>query len=395
MNSAEMTILYISHTSEMHGSGRALFNMVKQFSLLGIEATVVMPFAHGKLFDELAHENVNIAIQPVVSWIWPQLKSLRDCLLFPYRFSRLMYKSVRFYCKLLFLVKKLSPDLIHTNVGTVHIGSYIAKKCGIKHIWHIREYQDLYFGWYPFPSKRKFHKLLLQDNNYPIAITKGVYEHYNMQSNKNAIIIYDGVFDVDIVPLINYQKKKYFLFVGLISEGKGTIEAINAFLSVSSKYPECELHIAGGGNESYINDLKAICRKKNCEKQVVFLGHRIDVYELMSNALALIVSSRFEGFGFITAEAMYNGCLVVGKNTAGTKEQFDNGLKMHGKQIGIRYSDQSDLSGVLADLCANGISHYHETIKMAQETVINLYSSEKNASEIIELYRKVVNKNGE
>lgn len=47
----------------------------------------------------------------------------------------------------------------------------------------------------------------------------------------------------------------------------------------------------------------------------------------MNRATALIVPSPFEAFGLITAEAMFNKCLVIGKDTAGTKEQFDNGQK--------------------------------------------------------------------
>lgn len=57
----------------------------------------------------------------------------------------------------------------------------------------------------------------------------------------------------------------------------------------------------------------------------------------MSKAQALIVASRFEGFGFITTEAMWNDCLVIGKNIAGTKEQFDNGVAETGHEIGLRF----------------------------------------------------------
>jgi glycosyltransferase involved in cell wall biosynthesis len=38
----------------------------------------------------------------------------------------------------------------------------------------------------------------------------------------------------------------------------------------------------------------------------------------MAHATALIVSSYHEGFGFITVEAMFNGCLVIGNNKGGT-----------------------------------------------------------------------------
>lgn len=70
----------------------------------------------------------------------------------------------------------------------------------------------------------------------------------------------------------------------------------------------------------------------NIASQVVFLGMRKDIYSLMKDAMALIVPSYWEGFGFITTEAMFNGCLVIGRNTSGTKEQFDNGLDRHKKK---------------------------------------------------------------
>lgn len=64
----------------------------------------------------------------------------------------------------------------------------------------------------------------------------------------------------------------------------------------------------------------------------------------MAEASAIIISSQSEGFGRVMAEAMYNGCLVDGKNAAGIKEQFDNGLQFCDQEIGIRYSDYGDLS---------------------------------------------------
>lgn len=42
----------------------------------------------------------------------------------------------------------------------------------------------------------------------------------------------------------------------------------------------------------------------------------------MNRATALIVPSPFEAFGLITAEAMFNKCLVIGKDTAGTKNNL-------------------------------------------------------------------------
>jgi glycosyltransferase involved in cell wall biosynthesis len=390
MNSQKPKILYISHTSEMHGSGRALLNITGQMALKGFEVYIILPQAKGKLYEEIKKRQIKFFIQPVVSWVWPRLKTRRDYVLFPYKFLRILLKSVIFQKELSAITKKIKPDIIHTNVGPVHISHYIAKKLHISHVWHIREYQDLDFGWKQFPTKRKFLKTILDPNNYPIAITRGVFDHHNLTAN--AKVIYDGVFDTTVVPAIKPIKKNYFLFVGLVSEGKGTAEAIKAFLSTAPHYQKYELWIAGGGSIAYIDELKKLALQSNCSDRVKFLGHRTDVYYLMSEALALIVPSKFEGFGFITAEAMFNGCLVVGKNTAGTKEQFDNGLAMHGEEIGIRYHTEEQLTSAMKSVCETGISPYLHTLKIAQQTVVKLYSSNKNATEISNFYKEILAK---
>ena len=56
---------------------------------------------------------------------------------------------------------------------------------------------------------------------------------------------------------------------------------------------------------------------------VEFMGPRDDVHQLMKGALALVVASHTEGFGLTAVEAMSQGCIVVGNDTAGMKEQFD------------------------------------------------------------------------
>lgn len=386
-----MKVLYISHSSEIQGAGKALLNIIDEIIKIGVNVHVVIPRKRGALYEEIKEQNIDYSIQPVVAWVWPNLKTVRDYLLFPYRIIRLIIKSTLFYYSLQKRVKLFQPDIIHTNVGVVHIGHFVAKKLNIPHVWHNREYQDLHFGWKPFPSKRSFFKKLHDLNNHPIEITKGVYNHHKMHLNKNAKVIYDGVFDTSKIPTITFNKKNYFLFVGAIIEGKGTYEAIDAFVNVCKEHPDFELWIAGSGSKAYIDKLKTNISNVGCNEQVKFFGHRNDVYNLMSEATALIVPSRFEGFGFITAEAMFNGCLVVGKDTAGTKEQFDNGLKFAGAEIGIRYNTLDELTSEMQNLCNKGIEGYYDTIVNAQKTVVELYSTQRNADEIYNYYKTILN----
>ena len=122
----------------------------------------------------------------------------------------------------------------------------------------------------------------------------------------------------------------------------------------------------------------------------MFLGVRNDVHQLMRKAKALIVASRNEGFGFITSEAMYNNCIVIGYNTAGTKEQFDNGLVDTGSEIALRYLNQSELLYNLEYVKKNDCSLM---IKNARKIVISNYTIEKSAYNVDLFYKKILNLN--
>lgn len=377
----------------MHGSGKAVLNIINQVLEKGVEVHIVLPEAKGNLFSTLNRLNIGLSILPVAVSVWPKLYRPLDYLIYPLRIVRLFVMSLYFYTKLLSLTKKVNPDIIHTNIGVVNTGYFVSKKLGINHVWHVREYQDLDFGWTPFPSKRVYENFLKDSINHPIVITNGVYKHFNLHFDRKGKIIYDGVIDKTVVPQINSRKKNYFLFVGTISEGKGTFEAIQAFLEGCKDYPSYEFLIAGGGDVDYINRQKKAFSTKKGFSRVKFLGYRTDISKLMAESIGLIVPSKFEGFGFITTEAMYNGCLVIGKNTGGTKEQFDNGLNCTGSEIGIRYNKTEDLAQILKQICTSGITPYLSKLRDAQRTVLEMYSTQKNASEIYNLYNKIVSSN--
>ena len=383
-------VLYISHTSELHGSGKALLNIIQSLSTKGVIIYIVLPNTNGLLYNEIRNRKIIFFVHKVTPWIWPQLKTIKDILLFFFRLIRLAINSFIFYFQLLNTVKKIKPDIIHTNVGIIHMGHYLSKQMHIPHVWHIREYQDLFFGWHPFPGVKWFMHQLYNNNNFPIAITQGIYDHYKLINSLNAQVIYDGVFKTVEIPQIDYSKDNYFLYVGLLSEEKGVKEIIQTFIRLNIVNYNIELWIAGIGNTVFIETLKKIITGHEIESKIKFLGYRNDIYSLMSKATALIVPSKFEGFGFITAEAMFNGCLVIGKNIAGTKEQFDNGLKFCGEEIGLRYYTGEDLYNILDRFCNEGLKNQLTMINNAQQTAIELYSIDKNAENIYNLYKKIL-----
>ena len=98
--------------------------------------------------------------------------------------------------------------------------------------------------------------------------------------------------------------------------------------------------------------------------------------------LRLLFQAGNEGFGFITAEAMFNGTIVIGKDTGGTKEQMDNGKALAKTEIAFRYKNLQDLTDLLFYVQNLNKDTYMAMAKKAQEVVCELYDKGQQSKEI-------------
>ena len=381
-----MRILYVANSNVKSGASVALVNVIKGAIAQRYEVKVLTDSRNGYLTNELDVLGIEYYQCPMALKIYPKS---RNPIRWLYKFVCLVNiwrKSKIFAGK---IIKNLSPDIVHTNVGPLDVASDVCKSLGIPHVWHCREYQDLDFRMHYFPFQKKFRRLIGDSNNHCIAITKAIFDYWQLNENKD-IVIYDGVFSINCLPTAKAEKKKYFLFVGRIEAAKGPLMLLNVFEKFVAQYPEYALLLAGAYNEDnpyFKRCAHHVANSPVLKECVMFLGNRNDVYQLMAKATALIVSSDFEGFGFISAEAMLNNCLVIGRNTAGTKEQFDNGCRLTKDEIGLRFSNQQEL------LCAmkKAVSgNFAEMKKNARKTVCQLYSIEKNVAELFNFYNHIL-----
>lgn len=350
---------------------------------MGVQPTFVIP-SSGEFSKEIEAHGYDYIISNFGAWTtYKGSLTLRIILGFIYYFIL----ELPAYFKLKRKIKKLRPDIIHSNSTTTSMGYRLAKDLKIPHVWHIREYGLLDHGWNHFPSKEKFDKLYTDKLNYSISITDTVYQYHG--SPRNGIVVYDGVFDANNVPKLKDEKEPYFLYVGRVIESKGVKDLLNVYIKYLHNVKEpCRLKIAGEGNlVSYINEWK---QKNGCSDMIELLGYRKDIPELMSNAKCLIVPSPNEAFGFITAEGMFNGCLVVGKNTAGTKIQFDNCKKYAGRDLAVRYYTDEEMLCALINITLNQIEDIKEILADAQQSVIGIYSTDTSSSAVYNYYNKIL-----
>ena len=393
-----MKVLYILHrTTTTDGASKALLNMLYGVMQYGVQPIVVCPNKDG-LFQTFRENNIPVYPCFYRTGTYPPFdKHWKNRLLFiPRFFGRLLANTIGTLqvCK---IYKKEHPALIHTNVSVTNIGYQASRLLHIPHIWHIREYGALDFNYYYYYYSRgqQLHKYQ-RPNSYTICITKDIRHYNRLENATTSRVIYDGVLSAKS---IHYTptKQPYFLFVGRIEKAKGLIPLLAAYTHYIKQCTHpLPLHIAGKtSHDSYQQECNDIIQKNHIENFVTFLGERKDILALYQEAQALIVPSLSEGFGFITAEAMFSGCLVVGHDIAGTKEQFDNGKQLTGKEIGLRYTTQEQLVQHLLDITTathNGTftEQYEPMILRGQQVVKQLYTTEHNAEQIIRFYHQIL-----
>ena len=383
-----MKILYISHTSsDNSGSSKALINIVKGMKQRGVDVAVVCPKKKGSLPDKLRQLNIKV-YAPIIIYtcyyvyfpdknIFSRIKAV----------IHLFWKEILGEIYLYKIIKEFKPDIVHTNSSACIVGYNVCKRMGVKHVWHVREYLDKGFKWTPFPSASAHFKRMADKFSYKIAITQAISDFYHFQSKD--ISIYDGVIDTNkyfkVTQVFEYP---FFLYVGNITEAKGVECLIEQFLIFYSHEKQHHLVLAGAYNNiNFYKRLNRLVEKYQAQDFVHWLGYRDDIYNLMSNATALIVPSYNEGFGFIMAEAMYCGCLVIGRDTAGLKEQFDLGHKVTGSEIGLRFKENSEI----VKLMFRAISEDFSNMKsLAKDVVVQNYTLDVNSDRIFNYYKNIL-----
>ena len=281
------------------------------------------------------------------------------------------------------IVKEIKPDIIHTNVGPISVGHFVAKKNNLPHVWHIREYGDLDFNMHAFPSKKFFRKCLREDA--VIAVSKGLLKYNEIENRELSFVVPNGVCKSNS-ERNDVEKENFFLCASRVSPEKNIDEVIETFAKFCADRNDYQFLILGSGEEKYVKSLQKLCEQLHVEKQVRFLGFSSKVFDFMKRAKALIVASKAEGFGRMTAEAGFAGCLVIGKNCGGTKEILQN-------MGGFPYETNSELLAAMRKVADMPEEEYRSFAENCQDKANQCYSLEAYTDRVISIYKKVVAKN--
>ena len=380
-----INVLYVTFASKnFDGATYSLMDLIK--SVREYVYPIVMVRTEGCVFDYFTANDVECIVcdfkedlveKPVkfYQYIKYALKYIPNHL----KYNRKNRKCIETVAKIL---KERNVEIVHINNTVMSVGYDIAQILHAKCVWHLRGFMDLDFGWMPLKGWKKYKKTISKTDAV-IGITKTVLEHFISVGNKNAYAISDAVRSKDDTCLI-MPKEKYFLFcAGFLTERKGCDFAISAFAKSRLATQGYKLRIIGEGHSKYVDKLRRIIADADITDAVDFIGRTGKVKEHMSRATAFLMCSENEGLGRVSIEAMFYGCLVIGRNSGGTKYFVLN------SKTGLLFDD---LDGCIAAMQKVVSEDNIEIILNAQQFARDNFSIENYGGKILEVYSKVLNR---
>ncbi|MGV8149906.1 MAG: glycosyltransferase [Alkaliphilus sp.] len=240
--------------------------------------------------------------------------------------------DIRKTIKLIKIIKKYKPDIIHSHLFDSNFHARIAGiLCNIKSLIiheHSTYHQKEKFFRFPIYADR-----LLSRFTYKIIAISNAVKNFTVRQER----ISENKFEVirNCIPVDKFIKQDRVSIKHNIRERLGIKQNSFLIISVASltkqkghkyllealaslKIKNTMLLLVGDG--PLRKDLNDQVKKLNLNDKVIFLGIRRDIPELLAASDLFVLSSVWEGQGLVVLEAMASGLPIVATNVGGVPE---------------------------------------------------------------------------
>lgn len=291
------------------------------------------------------------------------------------------------YLKLNKLIRAFKPDVVHghmfhANILTrlLKISTKIPKLISSAH--STNEGGKTRMLAYRVTDKLADISTNVSDEAVSTFIRKGAVKTGRMVSVTNGIDIikfsFDKIARKNLRAELNIENKKALLAVGRLDTPKDYPNLLNAVHLLNKNRQDFKLFIAGDG--PLRGEIEQLAAKLEINDIVEFLGIRRDVHNLMSASDVFVLSSAWEGFGLVVAEAMSCERIVVATDCGGVAEVVgDAGIIVppkNSKQLASALNKALDMSE-------------EESLILgckARQHIVDNYSLDRNVNSYLELY---------
>lgn len=326
-----MRILLFHTPPDLYGASRSLLRLTSGLSAGGHSVFVALP-EEGTLAAPLRAAGAEVVTIPGFAFVSRQvLRTLRDILCYPWRLLTSCLRTLS-------LVRRIKPDLIHSNTALLPPAGIVAKIMGIPHVCHVREFfTEFGILWRAYGSFLSFTSDCIICVSHAVAsqfrpsvrLLKVRVIHNGFPADEFCPVAQDRIrkfrdqFQLDEQPLVGV--------VGRIKFGrKGQDVFVKAAALLRPKFPRVKFLCIGSpfpGNEEHLRRLSALVEQLQLTGTVICTG---DVEDIKGAYAALEVSIQAatgpEPFAGVVIESMAMAKAIVATATGGTPEQIEDGV---------------------------------------------------------------------
>lgn len=391
-----MKILFLP--VDNHNPSGSTLSMAKLASILQNtyhhKIYVVFP-EKGNAQNLLDKEGIHHIIIKSFNWVVPDLKQqphdkfsiirLRNAVHYLTKWLMILYNHLA-VLKIVNLIEKEKIDIVHINTSYNYVGACAALKANIPYVWHIREFMEEDQGYRILLQKMGYE--LMKKASTVITISTSLQNKYaKILGNDKVVSIYNGIdhkkfLDAKHEPFNN--ENLTFIMVGTLLKNKGQNQAIMACSQlVKDGFKNFRLKIFGQiVKNSYVSELIKLIEDNGLTQNVTLCGTTLSPEIEYRNSDIVFMCSTSEAFGRVTVEGMLSGALVIGANSAGTREILID------KKTGLLYQNENidELTACLEYAIKNR-DDARNIAKNGQVYALSHFTAEINAENIDKCYK--------
>lgn len=379
----KLRVVYLDHVAQPSGGELALLRLLRV--LTDVEAHVILA-EEGDLVDRLLQAGISVEVLAMHG----RTRELRKDRVRPGRLPlRAMSDTVIYALRLAWRLRRLRPDVVHTNsLKSGVYGSIAARLAGVPVVWHLRDRLDTDY----LPRFGVFLVRALTRHFADVVISNSRATRSTLSRRERSVVVPSlpsVIAPASSGPRTSDRDGPLVVgIVGRLAPWKGQDVFLRAF---ARAFPEGRQRavIVGGAlfgeaEIAYGEGLRGLAEDLGIASRVEFRGHREDVAEeLRSLDILVHASTTAEPFGQVVIEGMSAQLPVVATRGGGPAEIITDGVD------GILYppGDITALAHVLTRLQAD--PELRATLGRAGAQQAQNYSPTAIAQQITNVYESL------
>lgn len=315
-------ILFLSHDNDLNGAERSLIVLLTHIDRAEFSPIVLTP-SKGPMDKILKDCGIPHRTTHLDRWI-----PSRGTPAYPHAYSYLRNLRSRLW-SLLTLIEREQIDCVYTNTSTLIDGAFAAKRAGIPHVWHIREYLDGNSDLKALLPHSWIDRITLRLSDMVITPSHALAQQ-RFSTSRKVCVVPNGVdpssfskgdgerirSELDIPfdsPIITY--------IGSILPRKDPLTFIHSAAAIYRNHPESHFLLVGPAPDTPLErQAKSLVAEYGIDSNFHFLGFRADTSDILAATSIHISTSLQETFGRTLIEAMAAKKPVIATRCGGPEE---------------------------------------------------------------------------